>query len=646
MATTEDVACYLTAEVTRCSVCLEQYKSPVSLECSHSFCMTCLSSHILSSSVNCDPPLGFQCPLCRKFIPAPGKTGEYSVEEWAKVYPKNQLLASFVNGTNTIVCKPCQEDGEDKKANSWCKDCSEALCDECVKCHKKSRPSRNHVIASISAFSDGWQQSFSLDKCEVHDGRELKLYCKEHMLPCCSICVTREHYGCKQFLQLKDVDFEVFEPKRGTDLQTEVEKMHSQIETIITDQIMYMNCIDDASEAFAKELSGITATIIDTVKRLEEKHLNELTKLTKESKLKLETSVKSNKHRLQYLQYWKEGLWQNLSNEDIPNENKVLSYIKLKNVHEHLKKLNYSKLEISIQTKINDNVQKLKNLTCLAEANVCENLYTVVLDSRKLDLKSATMKKITEFRIHDCNVSDGVFISSDKIVIADSGKNRLLLCNSNGVVVEQINLPGCPYGLCAKNKNEIFVTLPDDKKILKIDSMSLEIKQSVSLDCCCYGISTRDSTALIGARDSVVMFDDFLNENKSRTISDMFRITDDVALDTEGNVIFSSSSYNIVRKLDESGNVLFTYGHRELTTPFGLTVDLYGNIFVNGYHSNNIHILSSRGEVIRILDGIQSPQCIKFLRGTHRFLVGEVGGCVQVYELQENLKAQQIKKNL
>lgn len=246
------------------------------------------------------------------------------------------------------------------------------------------------------------------------------------------------------------------------------------------------------------------------------------------------------------------------------------------------------------------------------------------------------MKEVTEFRIQNCNVSDGVFLSSDKILLADSGKNRLLLCNINGVVVKQINLPGCPYGLCAKNKNEIFVTLPDDKKIFKIDSMSLEIKQPVSVDCCCYGISTSGSTALVGARDSVVMFDDFLNETKGRTLSNMFRITDDVALDAEGNVIFSSSSYNIVRKLDESGNVLFTYGHRELTTPFGLTVDLYGNIFVNGYHSNNIHILSSRGEVIRILDGVQSPQCIKFLRGTHRFLVGEVGGCVKVYELQEN----------
>lgn len=67
---------------------------------------------------------------------------------------------------------------------------------------------------------------------------------------------------------------------------------------------------------------------------------------------------------------------------------------------------------------------------------MCENLYIVVLDLWKLDLKFVIMKKIIEFRIYDCNVSDGVFISSDKIVIVDFGKNRLLLCNINGVVVE------------------------------------------------------------------------------------------------------------------------------------------------------------------------------------------------------------------
>ena len=139
-------------EVTNlCSICLEQYKLPVILPCSHSFCQTCLASHIKSSLlvfVNLDPPLGFPCPLCRVFIPAPGKIGQYSTDEWVTKFPENKLLVSIIN--DNLICKPCEEDGEEEKANSWCLDCSEALCERCEKYHTKPKPCRHHVIVSLT----------------------------------------------------------------------------------------------------------------------------------------------------------------------------------------------------------------------------------------------------------------------------------------------------------------------------------------------------------------------------------------------------------------------------------------------------------------------------------------------------------------
>ena len=118
-------------EITNlCSICLEQYKLPVILSCSHSFCQSCLAAHIKSTCVNLDPPLGFPCPLCRVFIPAPGRIGQYSTDEWATKFPENKLLAvASVSPESTISCKPCEDDGEEVTANSWFMDCSEALCD-------------------------------------------------------------------------------------------------------------------------------------------------------------------------------------------------------------------------------------------------------------------------------------------------------------------------------------------------------------------------------------------------------------------------------------------------------------------------------------------------------------------------------------
>lgn len=91
------------------------------------------------------------------------------------------------------------------------------------------------------------------------------------------------------------------------------------------------------------------------MKKLREEHLNEVSKLSKESKSKLQRAAESFEQRLLYLKYWRESLVKNMSNEDTSNTNRVLSYTKLKNIHENLQQLGFSKLKISIQTKLLDN---------------------------------------------------------------------------------------------------------------------------------------------------------------------------------------------------------------------------------------------------------------------------------------------------
>lgn len=210
------------------------------------------------------------------------------------------------------------------------------------------------------------------------------------------------------------------------------------------------------------------------------------------------------------------------------------------------------------------------------------------------------------------------------------------MCNTDGEVLKEISLPGTPWGLCVHEENEVLVTLPYSKKVVILDVNSLEIKQALSVNCLCRGIAMSGHTAVIGARSSVVMFPDISDRNICRTLTAETGTTIDVAMDIYGNVIYSNYSISSVRKEDKRGKMLFHYSHKELKTPYGLTVDGHGNIFVNGSASNNIHIVSNEGKIIRILQGVQDPRCIKFLRGTYRFLVGEAGGCVKVFELQES----------
>lgn len=79
---------------------------------------------------------------------------------------------------------------------------------------------------------------------------------------------------------------------------------------------------------------------------------------------------------------------------------------------------------------------------------------------------------------------------------------------------------------------------------------------------------------------------------------------DDVVFDKDGNVIVSNFFEVIVKKLDKSGKMLFKYIYKELNKLFGLIVDGYGNIFVNGNDINNIYIVLNDGKIIRILEGV------------------------------------------
>uniref|UniRef100_A0A8W8IMV2 Tripartite motif-containing protein 56 n=3 Tax=Magallana gigas TaxID=29159 RepID=A0A8W8IMV2_MAGGI len=634
MATSETQERDFTPEVSLCSICLEQYKLPVSLHCAHSFCQTCLSTHIKSSCGDCDTPLGFPCPLCRVFIPAPGEIGQYSVDEWATKFPVNKFLTSVV-GVPLILCKPCQEDGEELKANSWCKDCSEALCEECTKCHKKARPSRQHVVISITKWSGISQIPDTLEICEAHGGRKFELFCKKHFLPCCSVCVTKEHSSCTSFCQLEEIGRDFIEPEKVKVLQSGMEKFGLKLKSVIGEERTNMKRNDDIVDKFTKELLEFTTNNIQVIKKLEEEHLNELSKLSKESNSKLQKSVDSFEQRFLYLEYWKEILLKNLSNETASETKRVLSYIKLKNIHENLQRLKYTKLEICIKTKILDEVKKLIELPCLADVSADDIVDQVSLNMENIDYTRAKGNKISEFKIAGTYIMGVSFLGNGNLFLADNVGKRCILCDTNGVILQETRLLGSPWGICTSGI-DILLTLPNEKSILKFDSTSFETIETVPVDCHCYGIAASGNTIVIGKGKSVDIITDGFLTTKRKSLLSGHRSMSDVAIDNENYVICCTYFEHIVRKLDLEGKVLFIYSHGKLRSPYRLTTDSKGNIFVYGSGSSNIHILSRDGKLLQIMEGMTGVTCLKFQDATNKLFVGSSNGSVAVYEFSES----------
>lgn len=69
----------------------------------------------------------------------------------------------------------------------------------------------------------------------------------------------------------------------------------------------------------------------------------------------------------------------------------------MKHVYKNIRKLNHSKLEISIQTEILDSVYQLTSLSCLAKTTSREKSYKCTIDLDKVDLKCADLISVSEF---------------------------------------------------------------------------------------------------------------------------------------------------------------------------------------------------------------------------------------------------------
>ena len=56
-------------EMLTCAICMEEFRSPRSLPCLHTFCQTCLGDYLVRKHVR--PGTSFACPTCRETVVLP-----------------------------------------------------------------------------------------------------------------------------------------------------------------------------------------------------------------------------------------------------------------------------------------------------------------------------------------------------------------------------------------------------------------------------------------------------------------------------------------------------------------------------------------------------------------------------------------------
>lgn len=187
--------------LTVCPICFQKFNIPRILPCSHTLCHACLDCHIKSSCEK-TTPLGFTCPLCRDFIPAPGVIGQYAPDRWSELIPINKFIVSLLGkhndfATSTVLCLVCKSDGSEETATSWCKNCESNFCETCSTMHKKFNPIQTHELVPLSAINVVELTECTPKFCTIHPKYKIDLFCRDHQMPSCALCIPLFHRTCK-----------------------------------------------------------------------------------------------------------------------------------------------------------------------------------------------------------------------------------------------------------------------------------------------------------------------------------------------------------------------------------------------------------------------------------------------------------------
>ena len=272
-------------EHVTCSICLDTYTDPKTIDCLHTFCCECLKEDALKSQRQ-----GFyRCPECQTHVCIPEGN---RFDRLPSSFLHNSLLSLLAvrrsNDGNEISCSMCQK----KSAEiNYCFDCEKFMCPDCVKAHDLFRTAafEGHKDTPVKQFQPEdyeallKRQSFCSQK--YHEREVTRFFCLQCQDCVCHVCIVTDHKSHDVVPLDKAADEEkanimaeaerMKEKAQGcSDFICQLEKMELELETNITTAKRSVS--QTAEQMVAKirerEREAITALENTRVSRTEKLH--------------------------------------------------------------------------------------------------------------------------------------------------------------------------------------------------------------------------------------------------------------------------------------------------------------------------------------------------------------------------------------
>lgn len=551
-------------------------------------------------------------------MPSPGHPDE--IKRWAEKFPINDALVQLMEGQDFNVCWPCRRENEEEEATAFCMTCKEPLCKMCSKFHKKNLASMYHEMCLVSEIGSRIYRSKNVHVyCEKHNNKQIVLFCNDHGQPCCADCFTDDHKSCADILTIQKAATNLKSLGFRKGLEQKIKKMTGELKIAMKSREKNLKELNDASERITKEVEQLHQEILSHVNKLFDKHLSNITKNTKEAKLKLEKNTLSISDRIDFLEHLFNILMS--ANETLDSDESRLNYIStFHKVKENIAKmLEYplSEIAFTLKSDILNSFQQLLQISTIGNITVSEIPSPIPL-SEIIDIFTAEFSLLWKYPDVQAFIRGGAVLSNGNFLCTDNKSTLCVLFKEEKNTIVQhgtaFDVEPNPWEILLDD-GILYVTHRNEENshIQRFSEEDFHPMDPVYVDTCCSGLAIIGDLLFVVSNYCCILklnkhgkgFTESIYQIQSRGLRYLTNIED-------GMLICSNFTDNSVIALGGSGNEIWSFKHSELKGPYGLDKDLQNNIYVAGKKSNNIHILSREGSLLRIIRNITNPVGIKF----------------------------------
>ena len=547
-------------------------------------------------------------------------------------------------------CGICDIRHISKPSKVWCPQCEEGLCTECIEHHILVKLSRNHTTIPIEEYQK--LPSYVLEikeHCDEHH-EKFNLYCKEHERPCCRICILKNHKDCKNVAIMEEIIKNVKTSNMFTDIEHLIKEIIEIISKIRQNRKTNSSGVKEQKRLIENEIQELRTTINTHLDKLQENLMKELTEadkhVTEETRELLVSLDEKQKELTEHqtnmvnIKMYASDLQTLLAVKQIEKdvEKQDMGLQALVNSDS----LNQTKLAYKIDTGLKTIVTSIQKFgKVVVESKPCELTFArkkekqaqmmevdllppMSIENIQLILKKKMNTKGTS--ITGCSL-----LPNGRMVLSCNSTSTVSFINTEGVELFQIGRDktgSSTYDtVYIKDNNIIAVSSGGgiNRCIVIIDIESQKVMTTISMDTAIYGIAAIGRTIYYCALSKGIKMFNLNDKSISSVInSDMSGV---YYVATSGDKLYyTNGNTHFVTCCDLHGTTQWEFKNEGvLRSPLGVFVDNDGNVFVVGYNSDNVVVISPDGQRHRQLlsytDGLRSPRVLYYDKSTNRLLV-------------------------